>query len=449
MTRSQSSQKRIKTDISRRNFLAGSLAAATAFTIVPRYVLGGTGNVPPSEKLNIASIGCGGMGAVDIKNLATQNIVALCDVDDPRAAKTFGLHPNAKKYKDFRVMLEKEQNNIDAVSVSTPDHAHALQAMMAVKMGKHVYCQKPLCHDLYETRKLTEEARKQKVVTQMGTQIHATNALKMAVEVIKSGTIGNVREVHIWSNKKESTPLNTARPLDTPPVPQGLDWDLWLAGSPYRPYNPIYVPFKWRAFMDFGCGRLGDMACHIMDVAWWALDLDAPKTIEAMSTPCNGETYPHSTLVRYEFGQRGNLPPVTMNWYDGGIYPWEIEQLEPGRKLPSQGGLYIGDKGVLLAPHCGGPRLIPETAMKDFVRPQQMFSREHNHWQEFIAACKGQGKTLSNFDYAGPLTEAVLLGILAMRAGKKLDWDSKNLTVTNCPEANELLRRQYRPGYSL
>ena len=440
-------------ELSRREFLGGA-AAAAVFTIVPRYVLGGIGRIPPSEKLNIACIGIGGMGASDSSQVSTENIVALCDVDWRHAAGTFKKFPRAKKYRDFRRMLEKEDKNIDAVTVSTPDNTHAVAAMMAIKMNKHVYCQKPLAHDVFEVRKLTEAARKHKVMTQMGIQLHAEGYLKLFVEMIKSGVIGRVRRVDLWSNKNWG---GGTRPKDTPPVPDWLDWDLWLGPAPERPYHSCYLPGNWRRWWDFGTGTLGDMGCHIIDLTFWALDLGYPVSVEAHPGKFNNETYPQKTVVRWEFPARGNLPPVTVTWYDGANSPPRPKELEESRNLPGQGGLYYGDKGVILAPHGGGSRLIPESRMKGFKPPEPFLPRGVNHYQEWVRACKGGPKPLANFDYSGPLTETILLGNVAARAGnakghpfrEKLHWDGPNLKVTNAPDANKYLKRKYRQGWTL
>lgn len=434
-----------KRQISRRQFLGGT-AAAAVFTIVPRNVLGGPGRTPPSEKLNIACIGVAGMGASDVGQVSTENIVALCDVDWRYAAGTFDRYPAAKKYRDFREMLEKENKNIDAVTVSTPDNTHAVAAMMAIKMGKHVYCQKPLAHDMYEVRKLTEAARQHKVMTQMGIQLHAENCVKYVVEFIKSGVIGKVQKVDIWSGKDWG---GGTRPKDTPPIPQTLDWDLWLGPAPYRPYHPTYLPGEWRRWWDFGTGCLGDMGCHIIDPAWWALDLTYPTSVEADPGPFNKDTYPQKTVVQWEFPARGDLPAVTVTWYDGANQPPRPQELEKERNLPDQGGLYYGEKGTILAPHGGDPRLIPESRMKGFKLPEPSLPREVNHYQDWIRACKGGPKPLANFDYSGPLTETILLGNVVARAGQKLAWDGPNFKVTNLPEANKYLRREYRQGWTL
>jgi len=433
--------------MNRRQFL-GSAATAAAFTIVPRHVLAGSGQKPPSEKLNIACIGVGGQGGSDVGSVSSENIVALCDVDwGNHTAKTFERFPNAKKYKDFRKMLDAEEKNIEAVTVGTPDNCHAVAAMAAIKRGKHVYCEKPLCHDIYEVRQLTEAARKQGVQTQMGTQLHATGEMKRFIEWAKSGVIGKVNKVDIWSGKNWG---GGERPTDTPPVPATLDWDLWLGPAPYRPYNPIYLPGEWRRWWDFGTGTLGDMGCHIIDPAYWALDLQYPTSVVAEPAPFSKETYPVKTIVTWEFPARGDQPAVTMKWYDGENRPPRPEDLEPGRQLPDQGGLYYGEKGTILLPHGGNPRLIPEAKMKGFKPPEPFLPRDVDHYQEWIAACKGGRKPASNFDYAGPLTETILLGnVAALAGGRKLEWDGPNMKATNMPEANRFLRRTYREGWSL
>jgi predicted dehydrogenase len=372
--------------------------------------------------------------------------VALCDVDDKHAAETFEMFPAARKYHDFREMLDKQDKNIDAVTVSTPDNTHAVAAMMAIKMGKHVYCQKPLAHDIFEVRQLTEAARRHNVVTQMGIQIHAENAVKLVVEIIKSGAIGKVRKVDIWSGKVWG---GGTRPEETPPVPQWLSWDLWLGPAPWRPYHPAYLPGEWRRWWDFGTATLGDMGCHIIDPVFWALDLGYPVSVEAQPGQFNNETYPEKTIVRWEFPERRDLPSVTVTWYDGANKPPRPQELEPERKMPDQGGLYYGEKGTILAPHMGDPRLIPESKMKGFKLPEPFLPRDVDHYQEWIRACKGGPKPLANFDYAGPLTETILLGNVAAWAGEKLNWDGPNCKITNIPEANEYLRRDYRQGWSL
>ena len=442
--------------ISRRDFMGSAAAAAMAFTIVPRHVLGDSGTTPPSDKLNIAAVGAGGMGASNIKNCDGENIVALCDVDDERAAETFKLHPNTKKYRDFRVMLDKEKN-IDAVIIATPDHAHAVVTMTAMKMGKHVYCQKPLTHTIYETRRLTEAARESKVATQMGNQGHSDEGIRLICEWIWDGAIGPVREVHAWTNRPKGSPSprphGVDRPKDTPPVPATLDWDLWLGPAPYRPYHPLYVPYRWRAWWDFGTGALGDMGCHILDAAFWALKLGHPTSITACSTAVNSETYPLASIIRYDFPARGDMPPVKLTWYDGGLLPPRPEELEPGRRMGSDDGgiILVGDKGKIMCGCYGSiPRIIPETKMREYKQPPKTLPRiKGTHEQNWIDACKGGKPASSSFDYAGSLTEVILVGNIALRMGEKLQWDGPNMKFTNNDTANEYVQSPYRQGWTL
>jgi predicted dehydrogenase len=413
-------------------------------------VLGGPRHVAPSEKLNIAAIAAGGQGARDIDNLATENIVAICDVDLKMAAQTFKKYPKARKYADFRVMLEK-QEDIDAVTIATPDHTHAVAAMMALKMGKHVYLQKPLTHSIHESRKLTQAARKAKVATQMGIQHHCGEGMHRAVDFIKAGVIGQVHQVHIWT--KRPTVLwaqGVDRPKGTAPTPATLDWDLWVGPAPLRPYHPAYVPFKWRGYWDFGTGAFGNMGCHVMDLAYWALDLGKRKvTVEPRTTRFNDETYPAASLVRYHFAALGKSAPVTVIWYDGGLLPWRPPELEQKRTLPGHGGIYVGRKGTILVPLGDGPRLIPESKMKGFRPPRPKIPKSPGIYQEWIAACKGGPSPSADFDYSGPMTELILLGNVAIRTKARLEWDAKNMKVTNYPQANDYLHREYRKGWTL
>ncbi len=445
--------------ITRREFLNLSGAAVSSFMIVPRNVLGGKGYTPPSDKLNIAAIGIGGQGAWDLENLESENIVALCDVDSEYAAKTLKRYPKAKKYRDYRVMLEKEKN-IDAVLVATPDHSHAIISMHALKMKKHLYCEKPLTHTVYEARKIAEAAREVKVATQMGNQGMAFEGNRLINEWIWDGAIGPVNEVHVWSDRPTRLgtkelwwPQAFERPLDEPKIPPTLDWDLWLGPAPYRPYHPAYVPFLWRGWWDFGEGGLGDMGIHNIAPAFSALKLGAPTSVHASSTSIYEETFPWASVVHYEFPARGDMPPVKLHWYDGGILPERPVELEDGRHLPREDGLlFVGEKGKMLVWGWGGetPRLIPEARMHSYELPPKTLPRSIGHHQEWIEACKKGKPTRSNFDFAGPLTEAVLLGLISIRlGGKKLYWDSENLLVTNIAEANDYLRYQYREGWSL
>ena len=439
--------------ISRRDFVAG-ITAAAAFTIVPRHVLGGPGNRPPSEKLNIAGIGVGGQGASNLRQLESQNIVALCDVDQKHAAGTFKRYPNAKKYRDFRRMLEK-QKDIDAVMVATPDHVHAIATITAIKMGKHVYCEKPLTHTVYEARKVAQAAREHKVATQMGIQGHSGEGIRLLCEWIADGAIGEVREVHSWTDRPKGWwPQGVGRPKETPPVPATLDWDLWLGPAPYRPYNPAYVPFKWRGWWDFGTGPLGDMGIHNSSPIFWALNLGYPTSVEPISQEgCNEETGPTKSIVRYEFPARENMPPVTLMWYDGGNMPPRPEELEEDRRLGDNdgGSLFIGEKGKILAPGwcAASPRIIPEDKMKEYKQPPKRIPRSPGHHAEWIEACKTGKPTTANFDFAGRLTEVMLAGNIAVRAGEKIYWDGPNMVCTNVPEANKYVHCRYRKGWKL
>jgi predicted dehydrogenase len=444
--------------ISRRTFVGG-MATVAGITLVPRHVLGGVGYTSPNDKLNIAAIGAGGMGAGNIERCAAENIVALCDVDDRRGANTYEKYPAAKTYRDFRVMLEK-QKDIEAVIVATPDHTHAVAAMAAMQLGKHVYVQKPLTRAVGEARLLTEAARKYKVATQMGNQGHSGEGVRLIAEWIWDGAIGPVREVHCWTNRPV-WPQGISRPRDTPPLPDELDWNLWVGPSRMRPYHPAYLPFNWRAWWDFGCGALGDMACHVMDAAYTALKLKYPTSVEAYAAEQvvemwkkvkNTETFPLATIVHYNFPAREDMPPVKLHWYDGGLRPPRPEELEPDRQVFESGTIFVGDKGkIMCGTYSESPRIIPESKMQEYQRPPKTIPRvEGSHEQDWIDACKGKGEATSNFDYSGPLTETVVMGNLAiLAAGQKLEWDGENMRVTNLPELNEHILPEYREGWSL
>ena len=431
--------------LTRRQFVKRSVIATAALAIpfvARRNVLGANG------RLNIAGVGVGGKGASDVANVDNENIYALCDVDEVNAAGSFQKYPQAKHFKDFRVMLEKEGRHIDAVTVSTPDHMHAPVALMAMNMGKHVYCQKPLTHTVSEARLMAETARQHKVATQMGNQGHCNPDTRRLVELIQSGVLGKVKAIHVWTDRPANWwPQGIERPRETPPVPPTLDWDLWLGVAPWRPYNPAYVPFKWRGFWDFGTGALGDMACHCMDLAFFSLKLGAPGSVEAQSSAVNGETAPVWSIIHYEFPGPNGQPPVKMTWYDGGKKP--SADLVKGRKLESNGIILIGDKDTLYVPnYWGAGSFLSGAKVEDFKNTPESLPRpqgfERNHHQEWLNACKGGPKALSNFDYSGPMTEAVLLGNVALRTGKKIQWDSTKLMVTNVPEADQYLRTKYR-----
>lgn len=447
--------------ISRRKFISLSAAAASSM-IVPRHVLGGRGQTAPSDKLNIAGIGVGGQGGGDISQMMSENIVALCDVDWDRAARTFEKFPDVPRYRDFRIMLEK-QKDIDAVVIGTPDHVHAVAVMAALQMGKHVFCEKPLTHTLVEARKLTQASREAGVATQMGNQGHAMESIRVLCEWIWDGAIGEVNEVHAWT-PHPVWPQGIGRPLETPPVPEHLSWDLWLGPAPFRPYHPCYLPQKWRGWWDFGTGGLGDMGCHIFDHIVWSLKLGPPTSVEASYSefvpdkmtwdkPKNIETYPRASIVTYKFPAREGFPPLTLTWYDGGLMPSRPEEIPEEIKLGDTygGALYIGSKGKILCGSHGANslRIWPKQRMLDYQRPPETIPRSIGHYQEWIEACKGGEPAASNFDYAGPMTETVLLGNVAIRTRAKLYWDSENMRFTNLPEADQYLHRIYREGWAL
>jgi predicted dehydrogenase len=442
------------THLTRRRFLSASTALVSGVVVAgsaPWRSLTAAPparRVSPNEKLNIASIGAAGQGATDTDGCAGENIVALCDVDEIRLRERAKKYPKASLHRDYRKMLE-ERKEIDAVIVSTPDHHHAFASIMAMKLGKHVYCQKPLAHSIWEARRMREVATEMKVVTQMGNQGHSYDSTRRLVELVQAGALGDVREVHIWTDRP-IWPQGIDRPRDTAPVPESLDWDLWIGPAPMRPYHPDYAPFKWRGWWDFGTGAIGDMACHNCDAAYWALQLGQPTSAEAESSGINAETGPKSCLVRFEFPKRGKLPAVALTWYEGGRKP--NRDLADGAELPANGTLMIGSKGKILFRdwHPNNFRLLPEDKFKDFQAPPPSIPRAPDGpYKEWIAACKGGPKCLSNFDYSGPLTEFVLLGNVALRAGKKIEWDGEKLRVTNCPEAEQYVQRSYRSGWTL
>jgi len=445
--------------ITRRN-LMGAAAGVAAFTIVPRHVLGGVGQTPPSDKINIAGVGIGGQGGADLRELSSQNIVALCDVDWAHAAGTFRRYPDARKYKDFREMLDKEDKNIDGVVVGTPDHQHAIVSLAAIKRNKHVYCEKPLTHTVREARMMADAAREHKVATQMGNQGQAGEEVRLLCETIWDGAIGQVREVHVWTDRPLQGvngvywPQGVGRPKGEDPIPDSLNWDLWVGPAPTRPYvKGVYNPFVWRGWWDFGTGALGDIGCHSLDPVFRALKLGHPTSVEACCTLVNDETYPVASRVTYEFPARGELAPVTLHWYDGGMKPPRPPELDDGRRWDTNGALYIGDKGKML-----GGRLIPDARQKEYGKPPQKLERSPGHYVEWVIACKGGKAAGSNFpDHAGLLAQVVLLGNVALRRelkaekylGTKLLWDGQAFKFTNVPEANKYLTKEYREGWVL
>ncbi len=512
-----------KTEITRREFIGKAAVTGAAFTIVPRHVLG-RGFTPPSDMLNIACVGVGGMGRSNLINLSSQNIVALCDVDwgytdknlsrldtdasnlqnhidhptegatatapavsAAEAAKMKArldgiLHlkndliPKAKRYSDYREMLEK-QKDIDAVVVATPDHMHAPITLAAMDLAKHVYVQKPLTWSIDEARKLSKRATETKLATQMGNQGHSLNDARMAVEYIQSGAIGEVKEIHIWTDRPVGFwPQGVPRPqapkdaLDTLgwnpagvdtrlaaamaagsyPIPQTLSWDLFLGVGPSLPYHPVYHPFNWRGWVDWGVGAIGDMGAHLLDVSMWSLNLGLPTSIETVSTPFNGASYPTATMTFYEFPARGAMPPVKLTWYDGGLLPRKPEEIGEEQLKKEGGSLLIGTKGKLIHDTYGAnPRLLPKTLHDSVGKPKEKLVRIANeaHEMNWVDAAKGKTKTSCPFEYAAMLTEVMLLGVVSLRAGKKIFYDGANMRATNAPEANQFFSRQYRTGW--
>jgi predicted dehydrogenase len=453
--------------VPRRTFLASAAAVTAGFTIVPRHVLGGQGTTAPSDKLNIAAVGVGGMGKSNLKNCADEAIVALCDVDWALSEPVFALYPDAKRYKDYRAMLE-EVPNIDAVIVATPDHSHAVVAMAAMAKKKHVYVQKPLTHSVSEARLLTETARKQGVMTQMGNQGHSGEGIRLICEWVWDGAIGKIHEAHAWTNRPVwPSGIEIDRPTETPEIPKDLDWDLWIGPAKLRPYNPAYHPAKWRGWWDFGTGSLGDMGCHIVDPLFWALKLKYPVSVEANistywqaffeKTEPKNEAFPRSTIVRFNFPAREKMPPVTVTWWDGGLMPARPARLEPGRRMGNEDGgiLLVGEKGSIMAGCYGeSPRLVPESDMKKYKRPKKTIERIpeglDGHEKDWIRACKTGKPASSSFDYSGPLSEMVLMGNLAVRfPDRELMWNGEAMEVTNDKDANAYVRREYREGWHL
>ncbi|HUT90793.1 MAG TPA: Gfo/Idh/MocA family oxidoreductase [Thermoguttaceae bacterium] len=434
--------------------LAGAVGAAT---VVPRHVLGGPREIPPSEKMNVAGVGIGGMGAGNLRNVESQNIVALCDVDHGYAAGTIKRYPTAKLYVDYREMLDK-QKDIDGVIIGTPDHTHAVISMAAMRAGKHVYCQKPLTHDVYEARMLARAAKECKVATQMGIQGHSGEGARLICEWIRAGLIGEVHEVDAWCSltyypwgHASWSSQWSERPEETPPVPDGLDWDLWIGPAPMRPYHRAYHPRTWRCWWDFGSGMMGDRGVHTFDPIFWALGLGAPTSIDATTCGNTPEVHPLSAIVTYHFPARENMPPVKLTWYEG-TRPPRPADLEDGRTLPAEGGvLYKGTKGTIMCGVYGnGARIIPEAKMQEAKLPEKTLPRvPDSHELDWVRACKTGEPAGADFSYAVPLTEACCLGNIAQRVDARIEWDAENMKVTNLPEANQYVRTEYRKGWEL
>ncbi len=461
---------------------AGGLAAL-GFSIMPRHVLG-KGFIAPSDTLYIAGIGAGGKGTSDLTGFAASEharIVAFADVDVNMAAKSKENFPKAKFFYDFREMLEKEHKGIDAVSVSTPDHTHAVAAMAAMQLGKHVYVQKPLTYSIYESRMLTEAAKKYRVVTQMGNQHASDEPVRIMQEWIAAGLIGDVTRVHAWTNRPV-WPQGVPTPSGNHQVPEALNWDLWLGPAAYTPYNPAYHPFNWRGWWPYGTGALGDMACHILDPVFRTLPIDFPTEVECSTTTVwegffkeadYPESCPASSIIHLKFPRKDGKGDVKLTWMDGGLLPERPDELKPDEALGDWNGglIFEGTKGKMMGNYLTKPVLLPTSKMEEVSLPAQTLPRvPEGHYVQWVNACmkgydEGAGLVSSPFDYAGPFTEAVLMGNLALRSyqmkvkdsrgrdtypgRKKLLWDAKNMRITNFEEANQFVKREYREGWKL
>ncbi len=427
----------------RRRFLQTSLAAGTALGIGLPMILPARAR-GANERLNVGVIGVGGRGEGDLAGVAGENIVALCDVDESRLGAAAAKFPMAKTFVDYRKLLE--QPGLDAVVVATPDHHHAPASIRALRRGLHVYCEKPLTHTVEEARLLAQTAAKMKVATQMGTQNHEHPGYLRLVELVQSGVIGAVKEVHVITDRPgQWWSQGMDVPADKPAIPANLKWNLWLGPAAERSYHPAYVPFAWRGWWDFGCGAIGDMAIHLMDPAFWALELGGPVKVTSKGPPPSPHSGPKWMETKFEFAQRGKLPPVAVFWYEGTAKP----PAEIAKELPMNGSLFIGEKGKIAIVHDQMPKLLPEDKFVDFKGPEPFLPKSPGHHAQWIEACKTGSRTGSNFAYAGPFTEIVLLGNVAYRVGQPIEYDPASMKVTNVPEANELLTKTYRKGWEV
>ena len=446
-----------RTTLTRRQFVKKAGATVATFSIVPRYVIAGSGQTPPSEKLNIAGIGVGGMGAGDIGAVApNNNIVALCDVDTKQAAATLKKFPDAKQYRDFRKMFDEMEKSIDAVVVATPDHTHAVAAMAAIKRGKHVYCEKPLAHSVYEVRQLMKAAKEHKVVTQLGNQGHSFDTIRQFCEWIWDGAIGKVHTIHAGCAAVNSGIDQLPRLKEQHPVPPTLDWDLWLGPALQRPYHPVYLPGSWRGWVPFGNGTVGDWTCHVVDPVFWALDLGAPSTIQASvknyDPKTQGDAFPKGEIITFDFPAKDTRGPIKMNWYTGTEKIPRPPELEQDKKAVDTGAVVIGDKGTIMygSHGAGGVRIIPDAKMKEYKRPAPSIPRVKNHQQDWLQAIRNGTKAGSDFAYGGPLTEIAMLGVIALKLpDTKLEWDAKKARFKNNREANQFINPPYRKGWKL
>ena len=455
-----------KNQLNRRQFIAGS-AAAMSFSIVPSHVLGGAGRTAPSGRITLAGVGVGGVGHPQLTSCDKEGaqIVALCDVDDKYADHSYKKWPQARRYRDYRDMLESEKD-IDAVYIGTPDHTHALITIAALRKRKNVCCVKPLTRTIDECRRVVEEAKKAKVATQVTASPNSTEAGCKTCEMIWDGAIGDVHEVHIWSNRP-LWPQGMARPKGSDPIADTFDWNLWLGPAKKRPFKDkwpadhlvmeqinvpnengwfraVYHPWNFRGWWDFGTGALGDMGCHHFNIPKRALKLGHPVSISATSTRVMEESAPLASIVTWEFPAREGMPPVRIVWYDGGLRPPRPSELEEGRDLPGEGVLYVGDKGKIL-----GTRIIPESKMKAYKLPPKTLQRRSGTWGEWFEEMRGGQAATCGFEWAGPLSEIVLLGNIAIRTGKRIEWDGPNMRITNNRDANKFVKEAYYNGWSL
>jgi len=466
----------MQTRFNRRQFVA-TVSAGLAPFCVRRPILGGQGHTPPSEQLRVAVIGTGGQGIFNIRRLLEHpdiRIPAICDVAEfwdnsevyhrhnggrgPAMQEMDGWHRRSGSqaplrcsvFDDYRIMLEKADRDIDAVLIATPNHTHAVACMAAIQAGKGVYCEKPLTHSIYEARRVAQAAKAAGVATQLGNQGHSSDDIRRAVEWLRDGAIGNVREVHAWNGGITKMQL-TERPRETPPLPKGLNWDLWLGPARERPFHPAYTPVWFHYWWDFGSGKLGNFGCHTLDTAVWALNLEHPTMVEASSTPLNNETTPAAAMFHYRFPAGNGRPAVDLYWYDGGLMPPRPDCLEANRELPRQGGsLIVGEQGALLSGiWSADPRIIPERRMRAYKQPSASIPRSSGHRRDWINACKGGPPASANFDYGAKLTEIALLGIVALRTGKAIQWDGPNMRATNAPEAEPFIRGFCRGGWTI
>ncbi len=434
--------------LNRRDWLRGSALAGAGL-----FVSGApsrAASTSPNEKLNIACVGLGNQGQANLKLVASQNIVALCDVDDARTTKYGEKFPKAKRFADFRVLLDTMDQQIDAVVVTIPNHSHATVANMAMRMGKHCYCEKPLAHSIVEVRRMQRVAAKHNVVTQMGTQNHAGTNYRRVVELIQSDAIGSVKKVHIWFGRPGGWRRYkhiVDRPTKHTPIPKSLNWNLWTGPAPVQNFHPVYHPHDWHYWWDFGNGTLGNMACHYMDLVFWAMKLRYPTSVEAIGPPVHSDSTPFWLDCRWRFPARVDMPPVEVVWHHGRNCPEPVREL--GVPALDAGVLFVGDDGLLLADY-DKRMLLPEERFADFKAPEPTIPDSvYGHRQQWFEACKGNGHTLCDFDYAAPLTETVLLGNVAYRTGEKIEWDSTNMKITNTTAGDQFLRRDYRKGWAL